>query len=413
MTDFIPLDARLTELNRKLRDRHQQVNSRVQDGRRDWYKITDQGGGDSPAEVLIYDEISWFGIAADEFAADFRNIRASEITVRINSPGGGVFDGIAIANAIRAHPAKVTTQIDSLAASIASVIALAGDRVVMQPYSQFMIHDAMVALFCGMVGNAGELQEFIDELTHLIDRLNFQSNNIAAVYADKAGGTRDEWRDRMLAETWYTADEAVAAGLADEVLPANRNQDEPETENRVWDLSMFRYAGRDNAPSPAPRKEPVPEVDATAVGPHKTSAREGDWSRSANEKRLPEPVPLSVARRFYAAWDENRVEDGAIPKSAGNLPHHFVDEDGNPGAASINGVHAALARLNQTHGLSDEEQATVERHLRDHLPADETEDKGGRPAAEPHDEWAAQVAHLTEPASPSLGDLLANLREGM
>lgn len=411
MTDFIPLDARLTELNRKLRDRYQQVNSRVKDGRCDWYKITDQGV-DGPAEVLIYDEISWFGIAADEFAADFRNIRASEITVRINSPGGGVFDGIAIANAIRSHPAKVTTQIDSLAASIASVIALAGDRVVMQPYSQFMIHDAMVALFCGMVGNAGELQEFIDELTHLIDRLNFQSNNIAAVYADKAGGTRDEWRERMLAETWYTAEEAVAAGLADEMLPPHKDEDDPAPANQqTWDLSMFRYAGRENAPGPKASKPAVPEPVATAVGPHESSAKEGTWDAGANEGRLPSPVPVGTARKIYGWYDGSQVEDGKLPKSACKLPHHFVGEDGTPGAASINGVRNALARLPQTHGVTEAERGTIERHLRGHLPASEKEDKASAAPAASEPAWVDLVAPLLETESPTVGDLLANLRE--
>ncbi|WP_101791022.1 head maturation protease, ClpP-related [Nonomuraea indica] len=203
----------------------------------DWYRITNRADG--ATEVAIYDEIGWFGVGASEFINEVRNISASEITVRLSSPGGDVFDGIAIHNALRAHPAKVTVHVDGLAASIASVIALAGDRVVMQPHSQMMIHDASSMCY----GQAADMRE-------LADRLDRQSDNIAGVYAERAGGTVAEWRDRMRGETWFTADEAVAAGLADEVAPRRNEEDSPPQVANAWDLSRFRYAGRSAAPAP-------------------------------------------------------------------------------------------------------------------------------------------------------------------
>ncbi|MGV9779791.1 head maturation protease, ClpP-related, partial [Streptosporangium sp. NPDC003464] len=161
------------------------------------------------------------------------------MTLRVNSPGGDVFDGIAIMNTLRSHPARVTTHVDSLAASIASVIAMAGDRIVMQPHSQMMIHDA--AGMC--IGNATDMHE----MAAMLDR---QSDNIAAVYAERAGGTVADWRERMRAETWLSAEEAVAAGLADEVAPRrDTDKDKAPVEN-AWDLSIFRYAGREHAPAP-------------------------------------------------------------------------------------------------------------------------------------------------------------------
>lgn len=405
------------------------TQAHLRNSRGDWYRIRNAVGG-GPAEVLIYDEIGWFGVSADDFVRDLQRLDVGEMTVRLNSPGGGVFDGIAIHNALRQHRAQVTVHVDSLAASIASVIAMAGDRLIMQPHSQLMIHDA--SGLC--IGNGTEMRA-------LADLLDKQSDNIAAVYAERAGGTVAEWRERMRDETWYLAEEAVEAGLADEVAPYRSRDDEdegkvdPEADRLAarWDLSVFRYAGREQAPAPAagPAGDEVPvagpgrtDVEATAVGPHGGTAKEGDWSRSQNEKRLPDPVPVATAKKFYAAYDADKVEDGKIPKSAGHLPHHFVSEDGTPGAPSRNGVQNALARLNQTHGLSDEEKATVERHLRSHLPKDAEDhadppagpapadasatspaadpDPAGAPTPDPPsapkvDDWSTTVAHLTDP----------------
>lgn len=204
-----------------------------------WYKITNLAGEGGPAEVVIYDEIGYWGVTASDFMAELKAITASEISLRVNSPGGEIFDGIAIYNVLRAHDAHVTVQVDSLAASIASVIAMAGDRIVMQPHSQLMIHDG--SGLC--LGNAADMREMAD----LLDR---QSDNIAAVYADKAGGTPEEWRDRMRAETWFTAEEAVEAGLADEVAEPVRQDDQETALAATWDLSVFRYPSRAAAPDP-------------------------------------------------------------------------------------------------------------------------------------------------------------------
>lgn len=158
-------------------------------------------------ELFLYDEISYWGINAQIFAEELSVVDTDNITVRVNSPGGDVFDGIAIANLLRTHPAHITCQIDALAASIASVIAMAGDEIVMGPNSQIMIHDA--SGIC--VGNCSDMIE----TSKLLDML---SNNIASAYANRAGGDAAEWRNAMKKESWYNAEEAVAAGLADSVV---------------------------------------------------------------------------------------------------------------------------------------------------------------------------------------------------
>lgn len=172
-----------------------------------WYTVKNLSA--DLAEVSIYDEIGYYGVTATDFVNEIRGVQASTIGLRINSPGGEVFDGLAILNALRSHPAKVHVTIDGLAASAASFIAMAGDEIEMSPQSMMMIHDAQGLA----MGNAGTLRE-------LADMLDKTSNNIASVYAQRTGKTVDYWREQMLNETWYTDQEAVDAGLADRIVQA-------------------------------------------------------------------------------------------------------------------------------------------------------------------------------------------------
>lgn len=198
-----------------------------------WYTITNKAEAPA-AEVFLYDEIGGYGIDAAQFVAELADIEATELVVHINSVGGEVFQGFAIYQAIKDHPANVTVMVDALAASIASVIAQAGDKIVMARNAEMMIHDGMVSV----VGNSAEL-------TRTVSMLDRVSNNIASVYAERAGGHPTDWRTAMMAETWYSADEAVAAGLADEVAAANKRGARNSS-----DLRVFNYAGRKFAPPP-------------------------------------------------------------------------------------------------------------------------------------------------------------------
>lgn len=265
-------------------------------GRNDWYRITNSVSG-GPATVHVYDEIGYWGITASDFVRELAGVTATEIDLHVNSPGGEIFDGIAICNALRQHPATVTTYVDGLAASIASVIAMAGDRIVMAPNSQMMIHDG--SGLC--IGNAAEMRQ----MAELLDR---QSNNIAEVYANRAGGTPEEWRALMEAETWYTAQEAVDAGLADEVASTRTLTDGNSPQNS-WDLSIFRYPSRAEAPAPQPvasavecQPQPVaaptavePEPEAPAVEPvDEQAAADGTEPAAVAEAEVPEPTPEPV-----------------------------------------------------------------------------------------------------------------------
>lgn len=259
----------------------QRLRARVRQGTT-WYKITNLAGDGGPAEVAIYDEIGYWGITASDFLAELKAITASEINLRLNSPGGEIFDGIAIYNTLRSHTARVTVHVDSLAASIASVIAMAGDRIVMLSHSQLMIHDAMTVA----VGNAGELRE----MAEMLDR---QSDNIAGIYAERAGGTVKQWRSRMTAETWYSAAEAVEAGLADELVKPAR-QEEQDLAAR-WDLSVFAYAGRSAAPPPdlsrPPLADPSPPVPPA---PEPVAPEVLDVVEPVTAPAPPDPEPVEL-----------------------------------------------------------------------------------------------------------------------
>jgi ATP-dependent Clp endopeptidase proteolytic subunit ClpP len=208
------------------------------------------GAEDGVATMRIYDPIdSWggeWGVSAKEFAKAVDSLPddTSEIRLHINSPGGEVYEGLAILNQLRNHKARVVAVIDGLAASAASFIATGADEVVMGRNTQLMIHDAWG--LC--VGPAVDMRD-------MADRLDKISDNIASVYAAKAGGSTDDWRGAMLAESWYDADEAVEAGLADRV----EGEADEDAKNR-FDLSIFAHEGREDAPAP-----PLPTVEVESV----------------------------------------------------------------------------------------------------------------------------------------------------
>jgi ATP-dependent protease ClpP protease subunit len=273
------------------------------DGAEGWYRITNtfDEGGSPTASISIYGDIGSWGITAASFMEELKAVDAAEIHLNISSPGGEVFDGLAIHNALRSHRARVIVQVDSLAASIASVIAMAGDRIIMSPHSQMMIHDAQ-GVSCG---NPEELREYAD----FLDR---QSDNIAAVYAERAGGTKLQWRKRMQAETWYFADEAVEAGLADEVGQPQRMTPEEEEQARAmagaWDLSVYAYAhtSRDDAPAPELPVAEEPPAGAEAAPGDQAAAAGFDpaaFTAAVTAAHDPGPMPGFEADRFRDLMD--------------------------------------------------------------------------------------------------------------
>lgn len=183
-----------------------------------WYQI--QAKSQTKAEISILDEIGFWGIGAEQFIKDVKALGGvKEITLLINSPGGSVFEGYAIYNFLMGHTATVTVRVMGLAASIASVIAMAGNAVEMPENAMLMIHDPTG----GCVGTAEDMLSVADALEKI-------KAGIVSTYRKKTGLEDEKISEMMAAETWITAREAVDMGFADVVtdevkMAANFNTD--------------------------------------------------------------------------------------------------------------------------------------------------------------------------------------------
>lgn len=177
-----------------------------------WVDMPAAAADDDATTITIYDMIgedpwSGGGFTARRMNAALRSIGAKDITVKINSPGGNVFEGFAILNELRQHKAKVTVEIMGIAASAASYIAMAGDEVRMGLGSMLMIHRAWGVV----IGNRNDLEAAAETLSQ-IDGAQVD------IYEDRTGLKRVEIEAYMDAETFFTAKEAVAKGFADSIM---------------------------------------------------------------------------------------------------------------------------------------------------------------------------------------------------
>jgi HK97 family phage major capsid protein len=359
-------------------------NRQPQQAGRNWYRISNLADG--PAQIWIFDEIGYFGITAQDFIRDLAAIKGP-VEVRISSPGGDVFQAWHMYNALASRPG-VTTMVDSLAASAASVIAMAGERRLMARTSQMMIHDAWAM----SDGNAGDLR-------HMAERLDTVSGQIADVYAATAGGTAEFWREQMRAETWYTPEQALEAGLITGVTETGR-QPAPATTG----AASAEPGIRASAPPPgSPQNAGIqPLGDGWVQDPDGTirfdpdgdgdddSTPEGDtdhdyWAADGTSLQPVPPCPampenratpgVSAAAVDNSPWDAARAwANGAASddpaafyagicagKKAGDkstqaawaLPYRYHPSDA-PNAA---GVKNALSRLPQADGLTNKADA--------------------------------------------------------
>jgi ATP-dependent protease ClpP protease subunit len=227
---------------------------------------------DRNPEIRIYGIIG-LDVTSQQVASQLEAIGSnSDVTVRINSKGGDVFEGVGILNVLRGHQGRVTTVVDGVAASAASFIAMGGDEIVMNRNSEMMIHLGHAQIAGGM-----------DDFRKVADNLERINSNMASIYAEKAGGTADQWLTIMAAETWFSADEAVKAGLADRVEKAAATDGAAIAAS--IDLSTFQYAGRAYAPAPqipqAHNETPLPIQAEAEKGKEPTVA---SLSESALQK---------------------------------------------------------------------------------------------------------------------------------
>lgn len=212
-----------------------------------------KAAGDRVGEVYLYDVIgqNWdgTGTTGKTFADDLKALGALDtLNVYINSPGGSVFDGVAIHNVLARNSARKIVQIDGLAASIASVIAMAGDEINIAANGMMMIHDPWSVA----VGTAVDMRKAADSLDKIRE-------TILGTYVDRSTSTEDQLSTWMTEETWFTAEEAVKAGLADAVTA--------KVETAA--LARFDLSSFNRVPEPLRGAVPAPPVPEEEEGkPH-------------------------------------------------------------------------------------------------------------------------------------------------
>lgn len=300
--------------------------------------------------VLVDGEIVLYGTVGDSYWSDgFSSMdviealatlgRDSDVTVRINSGGGVAWEGAAIFNALNAHRGKVTVYIDAIAASAASIIAMAGDEVVMRVGSLMMIHDPSTITY----GDAADHQKSIEVLSKLAAQM-------ASIYAEKTGESAEAMREVMRTETWLTADEAVAQKFADK---SDQAQAEEVT---AFDYRVYAHAPAKLTALATERnwkpKQKEPAMSDKKAKPVASAVETPAANPSAEpaEKETPAAEPSSAAQESSTPSADARAAErqriAAImqaPEAAGRekLAEHFAYETDFAPEAAIKAMAAA------------------------------------------------------------------------
>ena len=238
-----------------------------------WYSI--KAKANDTAEISIYDEIGFWGVSAASFAQDLKDCgnNLKQINLHIHSPGGDVFDGIAIYNLLKNHPANVTVYIDGLAASMASVIAMAGNEVIMPENAMMMIHKPWGI----QGGDAEDMRKYAD----LLDKVE---NTLIPAYASKTGKTPEELAEMLSAETWLNGKECVEQGFADKLAEPllamasikSRKLEDFENMPKAMKDMLFKpqgNAGTNPASQATPNSAPTAPVNQSSTVPVDNTAQ--------------------------------------------------------------------------------------------------------------------------------------------
>ncbi len=240
---------------------------------RKWFNI--DTAGDIP-EIMIYDQIGldWWGdgVSARDFRDEFNKLDADEINLHINSPGGMIYEGLAIYTTIVSHKATVNGFVDGMAASIASVILMATDKIIMPESSDLMIHDPWSIV----IGGADDMRAEAKELDRLKDQ-------IVKIYSDRSNIDSGELNKLMKKETWISGQEALDMGFADEVI------ENKKAAACAFDLDIFESV-------PEHHKKFSESIKKRSI---EESLRDAGWSRKEALKIASGPKP-----------DQRDVEEG-------------------------------------------------------------------------------------------------------
>lgn len=284
-------------------------SAKAEDGPRGpWFAFKNVAAGDTTAQIDIYDEIDWlWGVTSRDFRNELKALPESvtQIDLHINSPGGDVYEAIAIMNSLRQHQAKVVTTVDGFAASSAGFIAVgASDELIVAENAEIMAH----LPWSVMVGDANEMRKMADDL----DRIG---KNIASIFVARAGGTLDEWMAILTDETWWSAQEAVDAGIADKVLKAPKPDAKNSARNR-FDLSIFNHAGRSAAPAPRMAHTETPRNPEAEKGKEPTVALSESALQKLGLDADADETQINEAIEKFAAPEPSEAPEPTIEQAA-------------------------------------------------------------------------------------------------
>ncbi len=278
--------------------------------KRNWYAITTQTTDAGViAEVRIYDEIGFWGITAKDFIAqlDAAASNAAQVVVAVNSPGGDVFDAFAIYNALKRYAGRVTTRVDGVAASSASLVVMAGDTIVMPANAMMMIHNPWTIA----AGDASALRSTADAMEKM-------EASFVAAYAGRSGLSDEEVGNMADAETWLTAAEAKALGLCDEIEDPVRLQASVNVGaalarfagvpqgliDQIEEIDPAHGPAQGRTEPPAPASPAAPRATLTPTAP------------PANEPPASAPTPAPVVGSALAAHIFKACREGGIAELA-------------------------------------------------------------------------------------------------
>jgi ATP-dependent protease ClpP protease subunit len=295
-----------------------------------WLSYQPRASASEPATLQIFDQIGedWFGgsgISAKAFSQALQDVGHGPLVIEINSPGGNVWDGLAIYNMLRGRQAPVTTRVVGIAASIASIIALAGDTVEIADAALFMIHDPS-----GMVAGTSE------EMRKMADALDQHAEVLAGIYSKVTGRPASQIRAAMKEETWFTAQEAIQFGLADKMTeeqmaiaacwhPRAVTKTAPETVRNNLRRGLEQYA--EGFAGDGLEKQTVLDAEALVAGeaPTEDKIRTANawWGRNERFLEAEPNTPADVAANlwggaagrdwFKALYAQLEIEEGETP----------------------------------------------------------------------------------------------------
>lgn len=298
----------------------------------DWLYYSPANSAGETSTIQIFDQIGqdWYGgsgLSAKQFSDVLNEIGNGPLLIEINSPGGNVWDGLSIYNQLRGRKAPVTTRVVGIAASIASIIALAGDRVEMADAALMMIHDPS-----GMAAGTSE------DMRKMADALDQHAEVLVGVYAKKTGKSPEAIRAAMKAETWFTTAEALAFGLVDKPIkqlavaakwhPRAVTKTAPETVKNNLRRGLEQYA--EGLAGEGLEKQTVLEAESLVAGEQPTEDKvekaNAWWGRNERFLEAEPNTPADVAanlwggaagrdwfRALYAQLEREELEEDDSP----------------------------------------------------------------------------------------------------